>query len=52
MRTARTTFTVLARATGGIVGQIIAVAQETTETFHSGGQVRIVSGGGSSRAGH
>lgn len=33
-------------------GQIIAVVQETTETFKPGDQVRIVSGGGSSRVSH
>ena len=33
-------------------GQIIAVVQETTETFAPGDRVRIISGGGSSRVSH
>lgn len=33
-------------------GQVIAIVQETTETFSPGDRVRIVSGGGSSRVSH
>lgn len=33
-------------------GQIIAVVQETSEIFKPGDQVRIISGGGSSRVSH
>ncbi len=33
-------------------GQVIAVVQETTETFTPGDRVRVVSGGGSSRVSH
>jgi outer membrane lipoprotein SlyB len=33
-------------------GQIVAIVQETTETFSPGDRVKIVSGGGSSRVSH
>jgi outer membrane lipoprotein SlyB len=33
-------------------GQMVAIVQETTETFNPGDRVRIISGGGTSRVSH